>query len=128
MNFTQKAIQLHNLLALPSLFTRPTQNREPLMDYFRLHVVTFTKYLGILHKKTIDKTTSKEHKKAMRRREENRTRKAIEVVVVTQPIANWHVKAQFDATWIIITIKNVGSGFHKNSKWGSVHSYWDTKV
>jgi hypothetical protein len=45
--------------------------------------------------------------------EENRTRKAIEVVVVTQLVANWHVKAQFDATWIIITIKNVGGSFHK---------------
>ncbi len=30
-------------------------------------------------------------------------------MVVTQPVANWHVKAQFNATWIIITIKNVGS-------------------
>jgi hypothetical protein len=91
--------------------------------------VTFSKYLGILHKKEIDKTTSKEHKKAKRKeREENRTRKAIEVVFVTQPVANWHVKAQFDASWIIVAIKNVKGSFHKNSKWGGVHPYWDTKV
>jgi hypothetical protein len=56
-NFTQEAMQLHNLLALPCLLARPTQGREPLVDYSRSHVVTFIKYLGILHKKAIDKIT-----------------------------------------------------------------------
>jgi len=129
VNFTQEAMQLHNSLALPCLLARPTQGRKPLVDYSRLHVVNSIKYLIILHKKPIDKTTSKEHKKAKwKEREENKTRKTTEVVVVTQPVANRHVKAQFDATWIIVLIKNVGGSFHKNSKWGGVHTYWDTKV
>ncbi len=94
------------------------------MDYSRSNVVTFTKYLGILHKNAIDKTTLEEHKKTKQKeREENRTRKTIEVVVVTQPIANQHVKAQFDATWIIVVIKNVQGSFHKKSKWGGVYVY-----
>jgi hypothetical protein len=47
------------------------------VDYFKSHVVTYIEYLGILQKKTIDKTTTKEHNKAMRReREENKVRKA----------------------------------------------------
>jgi hypothetical protein len=53
-------MQLHNLLALPRLHARPTQGREPLVDYFRSHVVTSIEYA----KKTIDKTTTKEHNKA----------------------------------------------------------------
>jgi len=69
---------LHNLLALPRLPTKPTQGKEPLVDYFRSHVVTSIEYLGILQKKTIDKTTTKEHNKAIRKeREENKAKKPI---------------------------------------------------
>jgi hypothetical protein len=40
--------------------------------------VTSIEYLGILQKKTIDKTTTKEHNKAIRKeREENKAKKPI---------------------------------------------------
>jgi len=48
-------MQLHNLLTLPHLHARPTQGREPLVDYFRSHVVTSIEYLGILQKKQLTK-------------------------------------------------------------------------
>ncbi len=49
-NFTQEAMQLHNMLAFPCLLTRPTQGRELLMDYSRSHVVTSIEYFGNLAK------------------------------------------------------------------------------
>ncbi len=49
-NFTQEAMQLHNLLAFPRLLTRPTQGRKLLMDYFRSHVMTSIEYFGNLAK------------------------------------------------------------------------------
>jgi len=83
-NFTQEAMQLHNLLALLCHSTRPTQGRDPLVNYFRSHVMTSIEYLGILQIKTIDKITTKEHNKAKwREREKNKARKAIDVVVAT---------------------------------------------
>jgi hypothetical protein len=55
---------LQNMVALPSLPTEPTQGIELLVDHSRSHIMTFTKYLGIMLKKAIDKVVIQEHSKA----------------------------------------------------------------
>jgi len=47
-NLNEEVMQLHNLLALPHLFGRPTQGKESLVDYSRSNVVASTEYLRIL--------------------------------------------------------------------------------
>jgi hypothetical protein len=49
-NFIQEPMQLHNMLAFPYIPARPTQGREPLMDYSRSHVVISIQYFGNLAK------------------------------------------------------------------------------
>jgi len=71
VNFTQEAMQLHNLLALPCLLAKPTQGKKPLVDYSRSHVVISIKYLIILHKKPI----TKQHQKNIRKQSEGRGKK-----------------------------------------------------
>jgi hypothetical protein len=53
-------MRLHNLLSLLHLPPRRTRGKEPLVDYFQSHVVTFVKYLNILKRKAMDKETTKE--------------------------------------------------------------------
>jgi len=52
---TQQVLALANLLFLPRLPTRKTFGKEPLVDYFSSHVVTFDKYLVVLKQKVTDK-------------------------------------------------------------------------
>ncbi len=54
-NVTQEAIKLNNLLSLLHLHAMHTRGKKPLVDYSQSHVVTSTKYLNVLRKKSMDK-------------------------------------------------------------------------
>jgi hypothetical protein len=45
---TQGVIELGDLLSLPRLPTRRRHGKEPLLDYFSLHVLTLDQYLVVL--------------------------------------------------------------------------------
>jgi hypothetical protein len=55
---------------LPILLTRRTRRIKPLLDYCKSHVVTSYQYLGILHKKIMQKeVTNKEREIKMQEKE-----------------------------------------------------------
>jgi hypothetical protein len=47
-HLTQEALSTNNLLSLPHLLTRKSNNRKPLIDYSQSHVVTSCQYLNIM--------------------------------------------------------------------------------
>lgn len=47
------------MLALPYLHVRPTQGKKPFVDYSKSHLMTSTKYLGILQKTNLTKHQQK---------------------------------------------------------------------
>jgi hypothetical protein len=65
-------MMVHNLLSLLHLPIRHTKGKEPLIDYFQAHVVTSSKYLGILGRKTMEKIVAKEIKASKRKEKEDR--------------------------------------------------------
>jgi hypothetical protein len=58
-NVTQKTMRMHNLLSLPQLIAKQTKVKKPLVDYSKSHVI-FYKYIDIVQKKAMDKTTIKD--------------------------------------------------------------------
>jgi hypothetical protein len=52
-------MKVHNLLSFLYLLGRQTKGKEPLIDYFKSHIVTFDEYIYILQKKAMDKATIK---------------------------------------------------------------------
>jgi len=53
---------MHNFFPLPHLPTIHTKGKKPLIYYPQYHVITFNQYLNIMHKKAVDKATTKEIK------------------------------------------------------------------
>jgi len=110
-------MRLHNLLSLPHLLVRRTRENEPLIDYYRSHVVTSVEYLSILRKKTMDKVVAKENKEGKRKEiKDKQAKRILELgIVVDRPttgILEKHVKAQFTIALTSTTIKEVGDKFH----------------
>jgi hypothetical protein len=70
-------MRLHNLLSLPHLLVRCTRGNEPLIDYYRSHVVTSVEYLSILTKKTMDKVVAEENKEGKKKKIKNKQAKRI---------------------------------------------------
>jgi hypothetical protein len=61
-----ESMRIHNLLSLPHLPTKQTKGKEPLIEYFPSHVITFEEYFFIL-KKNMEKATIDGTKEAKRR-------------------------------------------------------------
>ncbi len=63
LTLTQKSMKIHNLLSLPHLPTKQPKGKEPLVDYFQSHVITFQEYHIILKRKAMGKVAINETKK-----------------------------------------------------------------
>ncbi len=70
-------MSMHNLLSMPHLPTRKTKGKEPLVDYFQSHVITYDQYFDVMWKKAMDNAITKEIKKHRRKeREEKRLKRS----------------------------------------------------
>jgi len=59
-------LPIANMLLLLSLLTRIRKGTKPLVDYSKFHVVTSDQYLGIVHKKNMQKEVANKEREIRR--------------------------------------------------------------
>jgi len=63
---------MHNFFPLPHLPTIHTKGKKPLIYNAQYHVIIFNQYLNIMHKKAMDKATTKEIKEDKQKEREKK--------------------------------------------------------
>lgn len=106
-------MKIHNLPSLSHLLTKQPKGKEPLVNYFQSHVITFEEYHAILKKKTMEKVDVNEARETKKKqKKDGRLRKVVNTPTqgeqATLLDVKRQVKATFDAQWspIASTIKS----------------------
>jgi hypothetical protein len=109
---------MHNLLSLPQLIAKQTKGKEPLVNYFKSHVI-FYQYIDILQKKAMDKTTIEEIKDVRQKeKKEKNPKKCIQMVIrlenATYRLLKKCASINFVSTWTLYVVREAGDCFHNN--------------
>ncbi len=110
-------MRVHNLLLLFYLPTRHTKGKDPLIDYFKSHVVTSFEYLDILRKKTMEKVDIEEIKIGKKKdKEDKKAKQVVELGFAAERIAQKIVekrdRTQFTTAWTPTIVAEVSDCYH----------------
>ncbi len=112
---------LYKFVIIAPFTYKEIQKIEPLLDYNRSHIVTFSEYLEIMQQKVLNKKVTKQIKKPKKKKGRKR-KQGQQLNPLTWLNEHFnikkHIRTNFNKAWFLIAIINANNKFHHNFQVG----------
>jgi hypothetical protein len=99
----------------PTYKTNRTRGKDPLVNYSQFHVMTNVEYLIVMHKKNMEKASTKVIRETCHKeREENKVKKITTYFTAFEHVAIRNARANFEYNWFGIVVREVRQCLHEH--------------